>query len=50
MAMKGQELEQRLLAACNRLRDPVDEYKVHIFALLFLKRIYVYWDREYVPC
>ncbi len=44
-----QELEQRLLAACNRLRGPVDptDYKAYIFPLLFLKRISDYWDWEY---
>jgi hypothetical protein len=44
-----QELEQRLLAACNRLRGPVDptDYKAFIFPLLFLKRISDYWDWEY---
>ena len=36
-----QELEQKLLAACNRLREPVDptDYEAYIFPLLFLKRI-----------
>src|SRR5438045_5677405 len=44
-----QELEQRLLAACNGLRGPVDptDYKAYIFPLLFLKRISDYWDWEY---
>jgi type I restriction enzyme M protein len=44
-----QELEQRLLAACNCLRGPVDptDYKAYIFPLLFLKRISDYWDWEY---
>jgi type I restriction enzyme M protein len=44
-----QELEQKLLAACNRLRGPVDptDYKAYIFPLLFLKRISDYWDWEY---
>jgi type I restriction enzyme M protein len=44
-----QELEQRLLAACNRLRGPVDptDYKAYIFPLLFLKRISDAWDWEY---
>ncbi|MCC6222250.1 MAG: SAM-dependent DNA methyltransferase [Thermoleophilia bacterium] len=44
-----QELEQRLLAACNRLRGPVDptDYKAYIFPLLFLKRISDSWDWEY---
>src|SRR4051812_23831645 len=44
-----QELEQRLLAACNGLRGPVDptDYKVYIFPLLFLKRISDKWDWEY---
>jgi type I restriction enzyme M protein len=43
-----QELEQRLLAACNRLRGPVDptDYKAYIFPLLFLKRVSDYWDWE----
>lgn len=43
------ELEQRLLAACNCLRGPVDptDYKAYIFPLLFLKRISDYWDWEY---
>jgi hypothetical protein len=38
-----------LLAACNRLRGPVDptDYKAYIFPLLFLKRISDYWDWEY---
>ena len=36
-----QELEQKLLAACNRLREPVDptDYEAYIFPLLFLARI-----------
>ena len=44
-----QQLEQRLLAACNCLRGPVDptDYKAYIFPLLFLKRISDYWDWEY---
>src|SRR6188472_3682744 len=44
-----QELEQRLLAACNCLRGPVDptDYKAYIFPLLFLKRISDYWNWEY---
>ena len=44
-----EELEQRLLAACNCLRGPVDptDYKAYIFPLLFLKRISDYWDWEY---
>jgi type I restriction enzyme M protein len=44
-----QELEQKLLAACNRLRGPVDptDYKAYIFPLLFLKRISDAWDWEY---
>jgi type I restriction enzyme M protein len=44
-----QELEQRLLAACNGLRGPVDptDYKAYIFPLLFLKRISDKWDWEY---
>jgi type I restriction enzyme M protein len=44
-----QELEQRLLAACNRLRGPVDptDFKAYIFPLLFFKRISDYWDWEY---
>jgi type I restriction enzyme M protein len=44
-----QELEQRLLGACNCLRGPVDptDYKAYIFPLLFLKRISDYWDWEY---
>lgn len=44
-----QELEQKLLAACNRLRGPVDptDYKAYIFPLLFLKRTSDYWDWEY---
>lgn len=44
-----QELEQRLLAACNCLRGPVDptDYKAYIFPLLFLKRISDYWDWEH---
>lgn len=43
------ELEQRLLAACNCLRGPVDptDYKAYIFPLLFLKRVSDYWDWEY---
>lgn len=43
------ELEQRLLAACNRLRGPVDptDYKAYIFPLLFLKRISDTWDFEH---
>ena len=47
--MTQQELEQRLLAACNCLRGPVDptDYKAYIFPLLFLKRISDYWDWEY---
>lgn len=45
-----QKLEQRLLAACNCLRGPVDptDYKAYIFPLLFLKRISDYWDWEHV--
>ena len=48
-AVTEQELEQKLLAACNRLRGPVDptDYKAYIFPLLFLKRISDYWDWEY---
>lgn len=44
-----QELEQRLLAACNGLRGPVDptDYKAYIFPLLFLKRISDKWDWEH---
>lgn len=44
-----QELERRLLAACNCLRGPVDptDYKAYIFPLLFLKRISDYWGWEY---
>jgi type I restriction enzyme M protein len=44
-----QELEQRLLAACNCLRGPVDptDYKAYIFPLLFLKRISDYWGWEH---
>jgi type I restriction enzyme M protein len=44
-----QELEQRLLAACNGLRGPVDptDYKAYIFPLLFLKRISDKWGWEY---
>jgi type I restriction enzyme M protein len=44
-----QELEQRLLAACNRLRGPVDptDFKAYIFPMLFFKRISDYWDWEY---
>lgn len=44
-----QELEQKLLAACNRLRGPVDptDYKAYIFPLLFLKRISDAWDWEF---
>lgn len=47
--MTQQELEQRLLAACNRLRGPVDptDFKAYIFPLLFFKRISDYWDWEY---
>lgn len=47
--ISSQELEQRLLAACNCLRGPVDptDYKAYIFPLLFLKRISDYWDWEY---
>jgi type I restriction enzyme M protein len=43
------ELEQRLLAACNCLRGPVDptDYKAYIFPVLFLKRISDYWAWEY---
>jgi type I restriction enzyme M protein len=48
-ALTQQELEQRLLAACNCLRGPVDptDYKAYIFPLLFMKRISDYWDWEY---
>ena len=48
-AITEQELEQKLLAACNRLRGPVDptDYKAYIFPLLFLKRISDAWDWEY---
>src|SRR6266702_4132005 len=44
-----QELEQKLLGACNRLRGPVDptDYKAYIFPLLFLKRISDAWDWEH---
>jgi type I restriction enzyme M protein len=44
-----QNLEQRLLAACNCLRGPVDptDYKAYIFPLLFLKRISDKWNWEY---
>ena len=47
--MTQQELEQRLLAACNRLRGPVDptDFKAYIFPLLFFKRISDYWDWEH---
>src|SRR5919106_5166255 len=47
--LSAQRLEQKLLAACNRLRGPVDptDYKAYIFPLLFLKRISDYWDWEY---
>jgi type I restriction enzyme M protein len=47
--ISGQELERRLLAACNRLRGPVDptDYKAYIFPLIFLKRISDYWGWEY---
>lgn len=43
-----QELEQRLLAACNCLRGSVDptDYNAYIFALLFLKRISDFWDGD----
>jgi type I restriction enzyme M protein len=49
VVISEQELEQKLLAACNRLRGPVDptDYKAYIFPLLFLKRISDYWDWEY---
>lgn len=49
IVMTEQQLEQRLLAACNRLRGPVDptDYKAYIFPLLFLKRISDHWDWEY---
>jgi type I restriction enzyme M protein len=49
VAITEQELEQKLLAACNRLRGPVDptDYKAYIFPLLFLKRISDAWDWEY---
>jgi type I restriction enzyme M protein len=49
LVITEQELEQRLLAACNRLRGPVDptDYKAYIFPLLFLKRISDYWGWEY---
>src|SRR5829696_4486270 len=48
-SLSQQELEQRLLAACNGLRGPVDptDYKAYIFPLLFLKRISDKWDWEY---
>lgn len=48
-SLTQQELEQRLLAACNCLRGPVDptDYKAYIFPLLFLKRVSDYWDWEY---
>jgi len=47
--MTQQELEQRLLAACNQLRGPVDptDFKAYIFPMLFFKRISDYWDWEY---
>jgi type I restriction enzyme M protein len=49
VVISEQELEQKLLAACNRLRGPVDptDYKAYIFPLLFLKRISDAWDWEY---
>jgi type I restriction enzyme M protein len=44
-----QGLQQKLVAACNRLRGPVDptDYKAYIFPLLFLKRISDAWSWEY---
>ncbi len=47
--MGQQDIEQRLLAACNRLRGPVDptDFKAYIFPLLFFKRISDYWDWEH---
>ena len=49
MALTQQELENRLWAAANSLRGPVDpsDFKAYIFPLLFYKRVSDAWDDEH---